>query len=234
MKIYTHTLKELKEIINRILLKIHVLPFITALRVLKNLEINYGHFKSVYRWESVDKQGEPVPWFSYPAIEYLKDIKLSGLSVFEYGSGNSTLFFSKHGANITSVESNVKWFNSISKKAKNYKNINLKLQNNPDKLVKTINENKRKYDIIVIDGESRTRLKCSYIAVNKLKTKGIIILDNADWFPNIAHYLRRKNLVQVNFTGLGPINPYTTTTAFFLTKGFNPVLFHKRKHPGSI
>ena len=224
--------KGIKQILNTILFKIHVLPFITALRAFKILEIDFGHFYSVIKWQSIDKNGEPIPWFSYPAIEYLKSLDLSKKLVFEYGSGNSTLFWSKQTSGVTSVENNARWFGLTLKKLEFSKNSQLILEKDRQRYINSININKAKYDIIVIDGEYRFECSCS--AINKLKNGGVIILDNSEWFPKISSYLRRHNLVEIDFTGFGPINPYTTTTSFFISKGFCPKIINNMRHPGSI
>lgn len=81
-----------KEIICQLLAKVKILPFVHALIVLKKMEIDYGHFLSVFRMSSVDNKGEPVPWFTYPAIDYLKSIDLSK-KLFS-SSGVATLQYS--------------------------------------------------------------------------------------------------------------------------------------------
>jgi len=226
------TKSNLKEILNQILLKTHILPFITAARALKVLELDFGHFSSAARWESVDKNGQPIPWFSYSAIEYLRSLDLTNKSVFEYGSGNSTLFWAKHTAKIKSVESDIKWFNLNLKRLKVCKNAQLTFENNKVKYVDTINITKAKYDIIVIDGDSR--FECSLAAIGKLKNGGFIILDNSEWFPKITKYLREHNLIEIDFSGFGPINPYTTTTSIFISREFKPQINNKTRHPGAI
>lgn len=61
------------------------------LRNFRSLASGYGQWVSIRDWHAVDGAGQPVPWYTYPATEYLSHLDLSVLSVFEYGSGNSTL-----------------------------------------------------------------------------------------------------------------------------------------------
>ena len=75
-----------------------------ALACLKILEFDYGHFLSTIQYSSVDKDNNPIPWYTYPAIEYLKQLDFSEKSIFEYGSGNSTIFWSKVAKSVISVE----------------------------------------------------------------------------------------------------------------------------------
>ena len=56
---------------------------------------NFGHQISVIKKESVDKDGNPVPWYTYPALEYINNLDFKDMSVFEYGSGNGSIFWGK-------------------------------------------------------------------------------------------------------------------------------------------
>lgn len=56
----------------------------------------------------LDRRG-PIPWFTYPAIEFLRDILSSEMRVFEYGSGFSTRFFNAHASEVVSVEHDEEW-----------------------------------------------------------------------------------------------------------------------------
>lgn len=57
------------------------------------LAFEYGQFKTIKNWECVDKDGNPIPWYTYPAIEFLNSLDFSSKNVFEYGTGNSTLWW---------------------------------------------------------------------------------------------------------------------------------------------
>ncbi len=59
----------------------------------KILSIKYGQFETIKRWSCIDKNGNPIPWFTYPCIEYLNHLDLSECVVFEYGSGYSIFRF---------------------------------------------------------------------------------------------------------------------------------------------
>src|SRR4030095_4668908 len=67
-----------------------------------------------------------------------------------------------------------------------------------------------RFQIIVVDGyaRSRVRYQCAQRALPHLDSNGLIILDNADWLPASALFLRRAGLIEVDFSG--PV-PETTT-----------------------
>ena len=64
-------------------------------RVIANLISHPGY---IPRWtDALVARKRPldleIPWFSYAAIDFLEDYLQPEMSVFEYGTGGSTLFF---------------------------------------------------------------------------------------------------------------------------------------------
>ena len=199
----------------------------SAVKNVRILEKDYGHFQSAKHGMSVDKNGQPIPWFSYPAIEYLNQLNLSDKTVFEYGSGNSSLYWAKVARQVISLEDNEKWYQIIKKSQP--ENLNLKLIVNPEEFISEIKKYD-KFDIIIIDSEKiETRFGAADIAPNYLKEGGFIILDNADWYHDAAQLLREQKLIEVDFTGFAPIIGYTTTTSFFFHRDFNFSPKHKQQ-----
>lgn len=65
---------------------------------------------------SIDHNHQPIPWFSYPAIDYLKNKLQKNFRIFEYGCGSSSLFFSQYCQKVISLETNQIWFQVLSEK----------------------------------------------------------------------------------------------------------------------
>ncbi|MCA9907704.1 MAG: hypothetical protein KC519_03580, partial [Anaerolineae bacterium] len=53
---------------------------------------------------------KPSPWLGFDAIDYLAARISPGWRVFEYGSGGSTLFWLKSGAEVVSIEHDADWY----------------------------------------------------------------------------------------------------------------------------
>jgi hypothetical protein len=191
-----------------------------SLRLSRALWFDYGHLDSVITRASIDAAGRPVPWYTYPAIQYLRQLDFSAASVFEYGCGNSTLFWAGAAREVVSVEDNRAWFDQMSKRVAS----NCRLIFEPDltAFVDTIRQFPNPFDVIIVDGPARgsTRLKCSRAAIECLATGGLIILDNSDWLPESARVLRDAGLLEVDMTGFAPISGYTQTTSLFLQRSF--------------
>ena len=69
-----------------------------------------GWFLSWHRKESIDAQGEPIPWITYPAIEFLSRHLPKNVRVFEYGCGNSTYWWAERAASVISIEHDPEWY----------------------------------------------------------------------------------------------------------------------------
>ena len=59
-----------------------------------------GHFRSSLKMAAVTRQGDPLPWYTYPAIDFLKDRNYAGKTVLEFGGGQSTLWWAAHAASV--------------------------------------------------------------------------------------------------------------------------------------
>ena len=54
-----------------------------------------------------------IPWIHHDVIKFLQEKINTNTKILEFGSGNSTIFFSKLTKNIFSIEHNQEWFNKI-------------------------------------------------------------------------------------------------------------------------
>jgi hypothetical protein len=186
-----------------------------SLKAAKTLWFAYGHLNSVRSETALDAAGAPVPWYTYPAIEFLKQFDFSTRTVFEYGAGNSTLFWAQRAAYVVSVEDNDEWYEQLRTRVP----PNCTLLHEPDlqRYATVVTRFPDRFDVMVIDGPARglTRLKCAFASLKQLRPGGLIILDNSDWLPESARVLREADLLQVDFSGFAPIVAGTQTTSFF-------------------
>lgn len=182
----------------------------------KILEEDYGHLLSIRKQLPIDNDDQPVPWYTYPAIDYLKQFDMKDKVVFEWGCGNSSFFFAKRAKYVYSVEDNEEWYS---------RNFGIKEANQSisflkdEEYINHICRLEQKFDMIIIDGNHR--FECAKLASNYLNVGGIIILDNSDWYKNTAKYLRSLKMTEIDFHGFGPINHYTWTTSLFIGSKFN-------------
>lgn len=69
-----------------------------------------------------------IPWITFPAIRWLDQHLTSEMTVFEWGSGASTLYFAKRTKTVISIECCEPWVKIVQKKlhAQNLNNVDLK------------------------------------------------------------------------------------------------------------
>ena len=192
-------------------------PYKKQIRNFKILALEYGQIKTIKYWQCIDKYGNNIPWFTYPTIEYLSHLDISEYSIFEYGSGYSTLYWMNRAKEIVSIEHDKKWYEDIKLKINN-KVIYL-LEEDPDKYVNVITNFDKKFDIYIIDGKWRG--ECAKKVVEHINRYGgdMVIFDNSDWYPKTIEFLRNTlDWIEVDFHGFGPINDYTWTTTIFINR----------------
>ncbi len=199
------------------------------LQIIKILQEDYGLERSVDNKLCLDKDNNPLPWYTYPAIEYLSQFDYSNKKVFEFGCGYSSLFWANQAQKVISVEDNATWFDKWSKEFI-LPNLDILLREEGLGYEEAIFESKEKFDIIVIDGKRRSQ--CAKVAIEALADDGMIILDDSDRINTSVEYekavacLKAANLLQVDFYGFCPMDNYTKTTSLFLSRSFDFVSKH--------
>ena len=115
----------------------------------KILSESYGHFKSASEWAAVNAVGEAIPGITYPCIDFLNQFDFSPKKIFEYGAGNSTLFWTKRAKSVVSVESDKKWYEKIWKDLS--ANVTY-IYSEPECFARQIDAYDETFDLIVVDG----------------------------------------------------------------------------------
>jgi tRNA A58 N-methylase Trm61 len=189
-----------------------------------NALLSYGHkgYLATIGWftafdtkQAVDADGQPLPWVTYSFIDFIKTRLNKNLSIFEYGSGNSTLFYAKHVKNVVSVEHDEAWFNKIVKeKAENAEMIFTALEKDGEysQKAKLLGE---KFDIIIVDG--RDRVNCCKHSVDALSTNGVIVLDDSEreFYNEARVFLKARGFKELSFSGISPGMFYNKVTSIF-------------------
>ncbi len=174
-----------------------------------------GYLKSFLEGLPVERDGNCLPWFTYPMISFLSGKLRSDMTVFEYGSGHSTLWWSKQVASVTSCEHDLDWYNYLKQRIPpNVTYIYCPLDRGGE-YSQTILKYPKKFDIVVIDG--RDRINCAKNALAALKDDGAIVWDNSDrqQYHEGYAYLTERGFRRIDFKGLGPIGTREWCTSIF-------------------
>lgn len=179
----------------------------------------YGWWESRKKKEAINAEGKPMPWYTYPAIEFIEKRLNSTFRVFEYGCGNSTLWWALQSKEVVSCEHNSEWYKSTLAKAPgNVELIHMPLEYGGD-YSKVISDYKNQFDIVIIDG--RDRVNCAYNTLGALRSSGIIIWDNTEREKYQAgyDYLIKSGFKRIDFWGIGPIGITKWCTSIFYRHG---------------
>ena len=174
-----------------------------------------GWFLSRFSWSSVDKNNEPLPWFTYASIHFIQQKLNRSFAVFEFGSGNSTRWFASKVERVVSVEHDKEYFAQKSNELNSLKNVTCELillnEGYSDKILDFTNE----FDVIIIDG--RERVACAKKSLKALKSNGIIIWDNSDRdkYKVGCQYLADNGFKRIDFRGAAPISHNELQTSIF-------------------
>jgi hypothetical protein len=187
------------------------------LKNLCTLAHSYAQLDSMEKWSCVDRSGKAIPWYTYPTIEYLKNLDFSEKRVFEYGSGNSSLWWASRCRHLISIESDREWFEKIKNNSIDMPNFDYRLIAEKDAYIQQ--DDILGSNVVIIDGLHRSACAdffMSQIASGKLHPD-LLIFDNSDWYPSTMKRLNAflGDWVQIDFSGFGPINDYTWTTSIF-------------------
>lgn len=78
------------------------------------------------------KNGNLVPWITYPALNYISQLPLGDLRVVEIGSGASTIFFAKNCNSVVTFEDDINYLKKLmafkNKENCDFEAINLNLK----------------------------------------------------------------------------------------------------------
>lgn len=193
--------------------------------------------------------GKNEPWLPYQATKYIESLKPK--KVFEWGSGDSTLFWTQLGCvqQLVSIEHNLEWFQDIrggllewvdyqyipfeegeicNDKSDPccYKSGSTELGPVNFKKYASAIDDYGLFDLVLIDGMARA--SCLVHAHSHIRPGGVIVLDNTGDRP---YYLEKteerlfgnyeQGWERITFMGYGPILEYKWETTVFINKRRN-------------
>ena len=171
-----------------------------------------GWRRSFLSKRAVDQDGRSLPWFTYPSIAFLEPRISPEMTVFEFGSGSSTLWWASRVKRVVAVEHDPLWLAQVRDKAP----PNVELIHRPlDTYADSIRAYEGVFDIVVIDGRDRNR--CAENAPPALNAQGVVIWDNSErpeYGPGFE-CLTSRHFRRLDFVGMGPIAPFAWTTSVF-------------------
>lgn len=173
-----------------------------------------GWVQSLKGQEPVNGALQPIPWYNYPAIEFVENHLKPDFQVFEYGSGYSTQWYAARVARTIAVESDPNWYGKLRDRLMANAAIFL-IEDEEKYAAKIWDYPDCSFDVVVVDGINRNR--CAMHSISKLKPTGFIIFDNTDRYiydRGIEH-LMNGGFKRIDFFGLVATQTYKTCTSIF-------------------
>lgn len=163
-----------------------------------------GWFRSFDAGRPVDADGRPLPWLTYPAIDFLGGRIAATMSVFEFGCGWGTLWWAARVAKVTACEHDEAWAHEVEERAPRNVTLLHEPLDRDGSYCRAAARRAERFDIIVIDGRDRTH--CALRSVAALAPGGIFVWDNTDRTRYEAglRALASQGFRQVDFIGMVP------------------------------
>jgi len=149
------------------------------------------------------------PWLVHGAVKWLRGHVGPSMTGFEYGSGRSTLFFSRLAGSLVSVEHDAKWNRIVASRLADCGADNVRCLFMPPAedasedphpgrpaiwdrtgaahrkpefsayCDSILDYPRESFDFVLIDG--RARVECALNAFSRIKPGGFLVLDNSEW-----------------------------------------------------
>lgn len=171
-----------------------------------------GWFESFKLNKPVDREGHPIPWTTYSFIDFIRERLNKDLTLFEYGSGNSTLFFADRVKKIISCEHDKKWIQELRSSMPSNCEVFYSEQEDYELAILRHNSN---FDLIFIDAIKRN--ECIKISVDYLTNGGVIVLDDSERqeYKEGINFLKERGFRKIDFFGIAPGKLFKKCTTVF-------------------
>ncbi len=141
-----------------------------------------------------------VPWLAPKCTVWLETILTKDISVLEFGSGGSTVFFSERCSHVTSCESSPAWATKTNAELdrRGVKNVRLITCIDPPAMIFD-----RTYDLCLVDSTHLLRERATFYAMRLVRFGGYILLDNyyMQYAEKSRFMLSAFDYVDYNFPG---------------------------------
>ncbi len=165
-----------------------------------------------------------LPWFSFAAIEHLSLMNLRDKTIFEYGSGGSTLWFASRCKKVIAAESDPEWAEKVIRACgiRGADNVDILLQ--PASFTSVSQYSQTAFlhsidpyspDVVIIDHyetDVHTRPVTFVHVQEQCRTAKLIIVDDSWRYESLANLSQARKIVR--FQSTGPARLGVTSTDF--------------------
>lgn len=162
-----------------------------------------------------DEEEAINPWWVKEAADLVKSRLSKNMTVFEWGSGNSTLFMAQYAGHVVSIEHNLMWYQRMQEIIPSNVRLEFCELMYGGEYCQKIRREDEKFDIVVIDG--RDRVRCVQNAVEFIKEDGIIIWDDThrEEYREGFDFLKKYGYKQLQLGGITYSHAFMHYTSIF-------------------
>ncbi|MCQ4088806.1 hypothetical protein [Saccharibacillus sp. JS10] len=213
--------KDLENVFSCEVITIYDDPYLSFYKMFKeyHLKIAYlkeeGFYKSFEEGQSVDQWGNAIPWINYSLLELLRTRVNKDMTVFEYGMGHSTIWWSERVKKVVSVDHDKDWYDYVETRV-NKENTelvykNLEYDGDYSRTIKSYD----KFDLVFVDG--RDRVNCAINSIGNLTENGVIVWDDTerDYYESGFEYLKKQGFKCLQLKGMKALADYASYTSVF-------------------
>ena len=165
-----------------------------------------GHWNSSLAVAAQARDGAPLPWYTYPAIDFLSQRDFTDKSVLEFGGGQSTLWWAKRAVRVTTIEEDGNWYSNLRRTIPSNVDLHHVEVDPATRSVETIRNLLRgeaaiRFDVIIVDGHLRREIAA--MAFDYLAPGGALLLDNSEGY-GFHDEIKTRHCRRVDFFGFAP------------------------------
>jgi len=169
------------------------------------------------------RDGTPIPWVTHPFLEYISKLNLKKFTMVEFGSGNSTIFFSKKVKQLISHEHDLGFINYL-REVHEYKGEIRHVDHRYGGVSSDFDT-----DIVFIDGLDRNELLRTLLHHMTQQTplkQQLVIIDNPDYLgPKLLGELSERGFFRIDFYGTSSGSFVESITSLFISRDAESVIF---------
>ena len=175
-----------------------------------------GWFRSFSIKRSVNKDGVPIPWWSYGVIDFVEERLTKNMSILEFGSGGSTVWLADRVAGVVTVENDPEWADIVkSFLPANAYLIELSI---PGQLIRADLPvmMRSEFHLLIVDALAN-RIECAKAGLPFLAHNGVVLWDNTDGddWHEIKTLMTSEGFKEISFNGIAPQEVSLSRTTIF-------------------
>lgn len=161
---------------------------------------------------AIDSEQKPIPWFTYPAIQFLAQRVTPDMRVLEFGAGLGTAWWADHCAEVLAVEHDAHWSMIVASRCS--ARLIAVESGTADAYISPARP-LGPFDIVVVDGLYRN--ECLRASLELLSDAGVIILDDSQRpeYDVGSRAVQDAGFRRLDFAGPAPVSKHAGCTTVF-------------------